>query len=348
MEETVLSPESFRRHSASSLSRGLLTGLLSIYAGTAFVTLIGATNYAALIFWAFTVSWALYALSLFLAPRAIQRIYGGLVAVTLALSFASWARPSDARVLFLLAVGAWVLDTVGIHAALLPFQSSDPLRFRELLQRVNHYELIGRAVAAVWMLCESRADGLYRFHYLVWAAAGVHLACLAAAADEGPQTAPVAPWAGIRASASFVAADPLVRIALLGFIWARAAKLSVESVFYQSIQSALPSVSDAGLLVSGASACVLVATVAYQRLAGEEVGRRASVSTLLAVLPAGVLLFCGAALALPKLWVAVALMVFYPFAFKTLFYPTLRQCLASVPPRLSHQILSIVMLVSLA
>jgi hypothetical protein len=105
----------FRKHLISALSRGFLTAIALIHANSVYVAKFGSENYSLIVFYAQVACMALYFTFLFTSKRVMTLLYCITLIISLGACAALWKDNESRSALFAFALGAFVIDVIGIN-----------------------------------------------------------------------------------------------------------------------------------------------------------------------------------------------------------------------------------------
>ena len=340
-------------HGISSLARGFFTSATVIYTSTVFLQQAGSKSYSSLVFYAFMVASLLYSVFLLVNRSKMTFTFISFLSLFLLSGIISIFAPQDPTILYAYAAAAMVLDIIGINVITSLMDPKMNLQqYREMVQKINYFEIIGRVVAAVIMGLIANGKYFWVYASLAFVSGMTHMICLTyqmkeVKALDSDSESRATLKEGLRSSLQFVMTNPLARVALVGAIWFRISKFSVECVFYQSLSQYAGSPVMMAQIVSWSTTAILVLNFLCQQFLLPRMNRRLSLGSLFSILPIGILIIGSICLLTNSFYSALAMMLFGQIAFRAIYFPAIRQCLVPVPTHLSHIIMSLVVLVSL-
>lgn len=287
------------------------------------------------------------------------RLYGVFIFVLGLASLGAYLRPTGASYLYAFAACALVLEIIGENVTLAVAQAAfSPAVFKTVLLKLFSSDICGRIGASLLLTFSGRSASAGFFFSILWTILAGHLACIVMTGrvPAAPMGAPIsAPMRAsirdsleqARAALRFMFSNPLVRIGLLGFIWNRATKFSVEAVFYNAMSERYHEPATVASFVSWAMLLVIILSLVVQQTLVRKAQEKLSLGSLFGLLPIGIVLLSSIAFIGSPFWPVVFLYLFYQCGQRSIYLPVLRQLLLPTPSAMGHSIFFLVIIFSL-
>ena len=317
---------------------------------------MGANYYSQVVLYCFLISAALYSVFLFATKTVIFRMYGVFILALGLISVGASHQPRSVPYLYAFAAAALVLEIIGENITLAVAQAAfNPAVFKSVLLKLISSDICGRIGATFLLTFAGRSATNLPFFICLWVMLSAHLVCIAVTGrtlnlTKTPESKPLTfgeSWSQAGEALRFLFANPLVRIGLLGFIWNRATKFSVEAVFYSVMSQHYHSPETVASFVGWAMLVVIILTLVVQQTLVKKAQERLSVASLFSLLPIGIVLISSLAFVSSPFWPVVVLYLFYQCGQRAIYLPILRQLLLPTPRALGHSVFFLVIILSL-